>query len=863
MAPTTRVVASLHIFLPATLLCPATVLCAQTPADTTRDTSRIPSTTIVAPPLVTERGLRSVSELLTGRVPNLLVVPASGVTGLGARIRLRGVTSLTDDAAPVVLLDGVRIDVAEDAYSFNPGEPGPLRLDDLNPQDIDSVEVIPASAAAARYGPGSSAGVLVIHTKQGQPGPARWDAYAAGGISGVSTHWPVNFGGVDPNATDPSFREGGCTLRAQFLGECVQQSVQQFNPLEHSHLFGTRPLRRYGLGVSGGSSWMDYRLAGAFEGDGGVYSSSAVTSDANYYHRLTGTVSGRLRPSGSTEVSVSASRTSSDLRLPPNQQILYPLVFGRSDSINGGWPGTLSLSDLFQQRGTQHGDRSFGAITGRWDLVPGVRVTALFGSEHSGQQDAWRWPTAQPSSAGGTRKARSRTLGISAQLTPAVGRNLHLSTLLGLEALRDQIDQEIHVPASGPLGSGSGSSVRRRSSGYYVQQEIGIQERFVVTASLRHDSYGEEHVSTTYPGFGVSWQVRRRGAGTVGPVWLRASYGVTGRRIPTYLLYYVVLPSPPPLLTPLRPERTRSLELGSDATLFADRVGVHVTYFDMNSRAIDARAGAPFGGFLFYPEARIRNRGVEAALSGRILTAARVVWDAELSLWGNRNRVDALKQPLFLTPLLNGPLSQREVEGAPAGGYWAYRFGYSDANHDGIIDPSEITFDPSQPVWAGTPYPTQGAALTTAATFGGRVRVATTLEYRGGQTLFNQTAWTRCLYGTCRSINDPTVPLAAQAQAMGAIFFPATAYFEDAAYVKLREVAVTFTASRAVAAALHARDASVTLTGRNLHTWTGYSGGDPEAGSYGTSDPGTPRIISDILTVPPSRSWTLRLDLTF
>ena len=857
MAPTTRVVASLHIFLPAT------VLCAQTPADSACDTSRVASTTIAAPPLVAERGLRSVSELLTGRVPNLVVVPASGVTGLGARIRLRGVTSLLDDAAPVVLVDGVRIDAAEDTYSFDPGEPGPLRLDDVNPQDIESVEVIPASAAAARYGPGASAGVLVIHTKRGQPGPARWDAYAAGGISGVPNHWPVNFGGVDPNATDQSFREGGCTLRAQFLGECVQQSVQQFNPLEQSHLFGTRALRRYGLGVSGGSPWMDYRLAGAFEGDGGVYSSSAVTSDANYYRRLTGTFSGRLRPSRSTEVSLIASRVSSDLRLPPNQQILYPLVFGRSDSINGGWPGTLSLSDLFQQRGTQHGDRSFGAINARWDLVSGVRVFALVGLEHSGQQDAWRWPSAQPSRAGGTRKVRSRTLGLSARLTPAVGRTLHLSTLLGLEALRDQVDQEIRVPDSGPLVSGSGSSLRRRSSGYYVQQEIGIQERFIVTASLRHDSYGEEHVGTTYPGLGVSWQVRRSRAGTLGPVWLRASYGVTGRRIPTDLLSYVVPATPPPLLTRPRPERTRSFELGSDATLYADRVAVHVTYFDMHSRAIDARAGAPFGGLLFYPEARIRNRGVEAALSGRILTTARVAWDAELSLWGDRNRVDGLSQPLFLAPLLNGPLSQREVQGYPAGGYWAYRIGYSDANHDGIIDPSEITFDASQPVWAGTPYPTQGAALTTAAAFGGRVRVAATLEYRGGQALFNQTAWARCLYGTCREMNDATVPLAAQAQAMGAIFYPATAYFENADYVKLREVAVTVTASRAVAAALHAHDASLTLTGRNLHTWTGYSGGDPEAGSYGMSGPGTPRTISDILTVPPSRSWTLRLDLTF
>src|SRR5207249_8633428 len=66
---------------------------------------------------VRERGARSVTDILTSRVPGLLVVPASGVNGMGSRIRLRGVQSLVADRAPLVLLDGMRIEAGEDAFS--------------------------------------------------------------------------------------------------------------------------------------------------------------------------------------------------------------------------------------------------------------------------------------------------------------------------------------------------------------------------------------------------------------------------------------------------------------------------------------------------------------------------------------------------------------------------------------------------------------------------------------------------------------------------------------------------------------------------------------------------------------------------
>src|SRR5438093_8813586 len=310
----------------------------------TPDSSTTPSPSDAAT-VLPEHGARSVTDVLISRVPGLLLVPASGVNGMGSRIRLRGVLSLVADRAPVVLVDGMRFDAAEDAFSPGPPPnpyvfgypyprpvpPDPLRLDDLNPADIASIEVLPGPTSAAIYGPGADAGVLLIRTKWGHPGPPRWEGSVQGGVSSEAAHWPANFGGVDSDNPNPVFQHGGCILSAVAQGLCRQDYVQQFNPFEQRSPFRTALRRQYGLSVSGGSTWGDYRLAGTFAGDAGPYSSGVTSPDPNYYRRLNGRASGRFRPLSAVELGVNVGRVSSDLRLPPDigQQVG---VFGPSDS---------------------------------------------------------------------------------------------------------------------------------------------------------------------------------------------------------------------------------------------------------------------------------------------------------------------------------------------------------------------------------------------------------------------------------------------------------------------------------------------------------------------------------------------------
>ena len=843
-------------------------LLGQSAPDSSTTPSRSDATTIVP-----ERGARSLTDVLVSRVPDLLLVPASGVNGMGSRIRLRGVLSLVADRAPVVLVDGMRIDAAEDAFSPGPPPnpyvfsypyprpvpPGPLRLDDLNPDDIASIEVLPGPTSAAIYGPGADAGVLLIRTKWGHPGPPRWEGSVQGGVSSEAAHWPANFGGVDSDNPNPVFQHGGCILSAVAQGLCRQDYVQQFNPFEQRSPFRTALRRQYGLSVSGGSTWGDYRLAGTFAGDAGPYSSGVTSPDPNYYRRLNGRLSGRVRPWSTVELALNLARMSSDLGLPPNLPAQRG-TRGPSDSAGFNW------SRMFRMQNTQAVDRWTTLVEARWSPLSGIALRGLAGFDALGQNDDALWPYAanDPSPDGSLAKGkleqRHRTLELAASAIRALSGVVVSTTAVGVQQLRDSLWQDWTVQSDQGTGFGSSylsaSELRWGNSlGYYVDERLDVGRRLTLGAALRHDRFKELDRSATYPSVRVAWVARTTAdSAPLSRLAFRAAWGSAGPRpfegIP---LMFVPIGTSVPHIDP---ERTTSTELGADATLLRGRVSAQVTYYTMRSHVfrVTAMPGVPG---IDYNPGTIRNRGIEATIMGKVLTGPGLGWDVTLSLWGNQNRVTSLEYPL----LFGASIAQGAVPGYPLDGYWTYVVrSFADANGDGIIAPSEVVAGPDR-VWAGTPYPTQGAMLTSEWTLGGSFRAALTLDYRAGQRLFNQAAYDRCRLGTCQAAVDRLTPFAEQARA--AVLAPTTGYVEDADYLKLRAISLSFVTPPKLAAALRAHSATITLAGRDLATWTGYSGADPESGSYGIVVPGQPRTIADDGTLPVPRAWTLRLDLAY
>ena len=161
-------------------------------------------------------------------------------------------------------------------------------------------------------------------------------------------------------------------------------------------------------------------------------------------------------------------------------------------------------------------------------------------------------------------------------------------------------------------------------------------------------------------------------------------------------------------------------------------------------------------------------------------------------------------------------------------------------------------------VWAGTPYPTQGATL--APQLGLRaIRMGASFDYQAGHVVFNRNHWYSCLDGHCPWAVDRATPFAEQADV--AYGRPTPRYFEKGDFLALRELWVTVDAPAEIATALHVKSASITLAGRNLHTWTGYSGISPEPYAAETQF-GDPEAFTEPM-MPALQQWSLRVRLSY
>ncbi len=132
------------------------------------------------------------------------------------------------------------------------------------------------------------------------------------------------------------------------------------------------------------------------------------------------------------------------------------------------------------------------------------------------------------------------------------------------------------------------------------------------------------------------------------------------------------------------------------------------------------------------------------------------------------------------------------------------------------------------------------------------------LDYQAGHVVFNRNHWYSCLDGRCPWAVDPATPLAEQADV--AYGRPTPRYFENGDFLAVRELWVTVDAP-AFARALHVKSASITLAGRNVHTWTGYSGISPEPYAA-EAQFGDPESFTEPL-MPALQQWSLRVRVSY
>jgi len=173
--------------------------------------------------------ITSTSELLQGRVAGAVVLPSSGVTGSGTRIRIRGSNSMSLSNAPLIIVDGVRVESSEGSLDFDVGGQAPSRLNDLSPEDIETIEVLKGPAAAALYGTAAANGVIQVITRKGKAGNAQFRIWSEYGTLDQKTEFPVNTyaTGNLVSATSSNAGTGRCDIVRLELRTCLEQHVDR------------------------------------------------------------------------------------------------------------------------------------------------------------------------------------------------------------------------------------------------------------------------------------------------------------------------------------------------------------------------------------------------------------------------------------------------------------------------------------------------------------------------------------------------------------------------------------------------------------------------------------------------------------
>jgi TonB-dependent starch-binding outer membrane protein SusC len=889
------------------------------------------TSTIDAARIAEEAPITEVTNLISGRAAGVQVLKSGGTTGTGTRIRIRGSNSISLSNEPLYYIDGVRLEAASssstlDIGGFGAGDSrtaGPSRLNDLNADDIESIEIVKGPAAATLYGIQASNGVVRITTKKGSSGAPKWNFFVEEGAVEDPNHYLLNFFGRDSTtATGPDF-DYFCTLQSQLDGLCTQTAVQQYSPLENP---STRPLKaglrqQYGANVSGGNDLMTYFLSAQYESEDGVFRLPLIEEDS--IRRALGSVpSNQIRPNALERTSVRANLTtnlskksdlsaslgyvSSDSRFVENDNSVLTITGSGETSTNpdtlmSGW--YFTPAQLFAELATQGVERFTGGLTYNFRPQTWLTTRATVGYDIVNRNDIQFFPTGQVAPVDqnndGVRSDNKFQISQTSVDLGATARYSLSSSLTGKTSVGGQFFRDLSrgnlvtgrglVPGSQTItGAGSvearDTTVESRSIGSFVEQEINLRERLFVTGALRFDdnsAFGQNFNATIYPKVSASWLLSDEPffhAGVINTLRLRGAYGVAGQQPGTTdaLRFFTPVAAKKAGVggfgvtfgslgnADLKPERSREFELGFDAGLFDDRVSVEFTYYNkLTEDALLLRPISPSLGVAesqFFNLGSIRNYGAELAIDTRLIDGKDFIWDLVLSGSLNRNRIIDLGAGV--EPFyVPGSFYQRQVPGFAAGGFWGQEVSFDDANGDGLIDATEFSVDTALQ-FLGNALPTKEASLNTSITlFDGRVRIGSQFDYRGGHIIDNSIENYRCYVGNCRGLVDRTAPLREQALAQAAFggFSSAVVFDEPGWFIKMRELSLTFFAPDGWARAMRASRVSLTLAGRNLWTITDYSGVDPEVNAFGQDNFST----SDFESQPQVRYWTARLNLSF
>lgn len=903
----------------------------------------------------------NIVQALAGKAPNVQVNQQSGEPGASSYIRIRGAKTITGTGQPLFVVDGSPIDNSTVSTGASTASTvSPNRASDINPNDVESVEILKGAAAAAIYGARAGQGVILITTKSGRAGQTRYSLRSNISLDDVNRTPDLQMkfgqGNAGVAATCPAVN---CRPSPLSYGPAIPAGTQIFD--NRNQVFDKGSLFENTLTASGGNDRTTFFLSGSQSNQQGIirgpnnsYDKATVRLKAT--HRLLNNfsvggnvsyvdarqravqkgsnVSGLLLGAWRTPVDFD-NRYYIDSTTGLHRSYRFPRPSATATNVGRGYDNPFFLMNVPQN--TSNLGRAYGNVTADYSPFHWLTLKETFGADYSNDERVEALPLATSTAPNGqVLRAnfvnRSFDHNLTATATRQFNPNLNATFTLGQNLNSRQFVQNYvqgdNLIAAEPFALNNTTDLTafpyqslRRIEAYFGQASVDLYDQVFVTASLRNDgfsTFGRNQQRAWFPRASLAWTFTnfigtfndRLSLGKI-----RAAYGQTGTEPQVYstnagfsttpygLGWGGILSKSPAgqggLTTGgrraqanLGPERNAEFEAGTDLSFFRDFATLGFTFYNAKSTGViyDVPLPSSTG---FTVQARnagaIRNRGYEVTLDMSPLRRREMRWDVGMFWSQNNNKVLDLQGADFVdigAGTFSGA-SGAAVKGSRVGvlrGDDFARCHYDEASNvvDGIDINAVCTAAGAPngalyigadgfPIYDGTqrviadPNPTWTGGLRSSFNFR-QFTLSGLLDVKRGGQVWNGTKGALTHFGTHKvteirgesrtfgkdwplggagPTNYPVVgPGVGTAVVLDQDWFsnglgsgfngPSSQFMEDGSFVKLREVAVSYTlAFPAIRNSLGLSSIDLRVAGRNLGLWTKYTGIDPETNLAG------------------------------
>lgn len=821
---------------------------------------------------------------LHGKIAGANIIQNSGAPGGGMSIQLRGVSSINGSTEPLYIVDGVYVNNSQfengrgNAAFQNSGTANqggtPNRISDLNPEDIESIEILKGSSAAAIYGTRANAGVIIITTKRGKSGKTKINFGQDVGFSKA-----IRLLGTD-DWNEQKIEDFFDVAEAPVLVEqekalwrAAQASGRIYDYEEM--LFGnTGKIYNTRLSLSGGNERTKFYIGASRNDETGILLNTGFKRNslrANIDHHISKRLSVSVASNyinswsarGFTNNDNNGVGLGYNLAYIPNYHNLLPDEFGvYPDSRRTGDNPLAVINRAENDEETNRFIQSFKA-----DLVllessrQSLALNMAGGIDYVNTKNVLYMPDDLQSqrsrgNPGASRLTNSKSFNSNFQFLLVhnlQAKRFNFTTQAGAVRLISE-NEFTYLQGEGlPAGQKNPAVARVRSIGLvppqypfqswqdvgiFAQHEANFEDKVIGTVGIRFDKSslnGDHEKFYPFPKGSLAVNIAKFDFWSVAPVSqlkLRAAYGQTGG-VPTYgntftSLTSIVISGQLGLQAPttignadIEPERAAELEVGTDIGFLNDRINLEFTAYQKDVYdLIQPYVLAPSTGVTSisaYPVGDMRNKGIEVSLGATVVENAAISWNTQLQYWHNRTEMTRQDVPVTTVgPGFGTSFGRNQL-----------RLGESPTRWFGNpVDPvtGQLTrYAESQPDFQMSFFNQVSFLKDFQLSFlwhwkegGYNSNLTQLLKDEGGTT----PGWTY-------AVNGPGSPRQSQNNSNN--------FIQDASYVRLREVSLYYTLPQNVFSSLNlgVEKVRVGVSANNVLTFTPYTGYDPEVSNFG------------------------------